>query len=257
MVAAGECMKAGPRSPTVLDPLTPPHAITDNSFNRTRRLIALEAPDVETLQDTLHRLRREIEQLHASRRRLVVGADADRRSIERALHNGAQQHLVALAVNLQLAAALVERDPVAARTLLEEMRRDVQGALDETAQLAGRIYPQLLELRGLAAELRAAALSAGIRASVDVSVAADHAPEIATAAYLCCLEALEPAGAGTRATVTVRTRDGTLTFDVFADGEYSDAGTELLRDRVEALGGQLTVRSEPGGATHVSGSLPG
>jgi signal transduction histidine kinase len=217
----------------------------------------LEAPDVETLQDTLHRLRVEIEQLRASRRRLVLGADADRRSIERALHNGAQQHLVALAVNLQLAAELMDRDPAAARTLLEEMGRDVQQALDETAQLAGRIYPQLLELRGLAAELRAAAASAGIRASVDVTAAAGHPPEIGAAVYLCCLAALEHAGASTRATVTVRTRDGTLTFEVFADGEYSDAGLELLRDRVEALGGQLRIRSEPGGGTHVSGSLPG
>jgi signal transduction histidine kinase len=217
----------------------------------------LEAPDVETLQDTLHRLRLEIEQLRASRRRLVLGADADRRDIERALHSGAQQHLVALAVNLQLAAELLDRDPAAARTLLEEMGRDVQRALDETAQLASRIYPQLLELRGLAAELRSAAVSAGIRASVDVTAAAGHRPEIGAAVYLCCLAALEHAGAGTHATVAVRTRDGALTFEVFADNDYADAGLELLRDRVEALGGQLTIRSEPGGGTHLSGSIPG
>jgi signal transduction histidine kinase len=216
----------------------------------------LEAPDVETLQDTLHRLRLEIEQLRASRRRLVLGADADRRDIERALHSGAQQHLVALAVNLQLAAELLDRDPAAARTLLEEMGRDVQRALDETARLASRIYPQLLELRGLAAELRSAAVSAGIRVSVDVTAAAGHRPEI-RAAYLCCLAALEHAGAGTHATVAVRTRDGALTFEVFADNDYADAGLELLRDRVEALGGQLSIRSEPGRGTHVSGSIPG
>jgi signal transduction histidine kinase len=217
----------------------------------------LEAPDVETLQDTLHRLRLEIEQLRASRRRLVLGADAARRDIERALHTGVQQHLVALAVNLQLAAELLDRDPAAARTLLEEMGRDVQRALDETARLASRIYPQLLELRGLAAELRSAAVSAGIRASVDVTVAGGHRPEIGAAVYLCCLAALEHVGAGTDATVAVRTRDGALTFEVFADNDYADAGLELLRDRVEALGGQLTIRSEPGRGTHVSGSIPG
>jgi signal transduction histidine kinase len=217
----------------------------------------LEAPDVETPQDTLHRLRLEIEQLRASRRRLVLGADADRRNIERALHSGTQQHLVALAVNLQLAAELVESDPAVARSRLEEMGRDVQRALDETARLASRIYPQLLDLRGLAAALRSAASSAGIRASVDVTGAAGHRPEIGAAVYLCCLAALEHAGAGTSATITVRTRDGALTFEVFADNDYSDAGLELLCDRVEAFGGQLTIRSEPGRGTRVCGALPG
>ena len=153
----------------------------------------LEAPDVETPQDTLHRLRLEIEELRASRRRLVLGADADRRNIERALHSGTQQHLVALAVNLQLATQLVETDPAVVRTRLKEMGRDVQRALEETARLASRIYPQLLELRGLATELRSAAASAGIRASVDVTAAAGHRPDIGPAVYLCCLAALEDA----------------------------------------------------------------
>ena len=217
----------------------------------------MEAPDVETPQDTLHRLRLEIEELRASRRRLVLGADADRRNIERALHSGTQQHLVALAVNLQLATQLVETDPAVVRTRLKEMGRDVQRALEETARLASRIYPQLLELRGLATELRSAAASAGIRASVDVTAAAGHRPDIGPAVYLCCLAALEDAGAGTNATVTVRTRDGALAFEVFTESDSSDAGLELLRDRVEALGGQLAIRSEPGRGTHVCGSLPG
>ena len=76
-----------------------------------------------------------------------------------------QQHLVALAVNLQLADLAVDADPAAAKTLLAELARDVQQALDETAQLAQRIYPPLLEAGGLAAALRAAAASAGVRAS--------------------------------------------------------------------------------------------
>ena len=106
-------------------------------------------------------------------RKLVLAADADRRSIERELHDGVQQHLVALAVNLQLVEQLVDDDPAAAKTLLQDLRRDVQQALEEAAQLAQTVYPPLLETGGLAATLRAAASSIGVPSSVEV--AADRA----------------------------------------------------------------------------------
>ena len=112
--------------------------------------------------------------LHASRRRLVLAADADRRRIERELHNGVQQHLVALAVNVQLAGRLADSDPAAAKTLLEQLERDVQETLQVTAQLAQRIYPTLLEPRGLAAALRSAAATAGVAASVNVAASASR-----------------------------------------------------------------------------------
>jgi signal transduction histidine kinase len=216
----------------------------------------VEARHVEALHETLDRLRREVAELRASRERLVLAADADRRRIERDLHEGVQQHFVALAVNLQLAGTLADVDPAAVKALLEEMGRDVQQALDETAQLAQRIYPPLLGAGGLAAALRSAAVSAGIRASLEVATGASYPPEVAAAVYWCCLDALEHAGAGARATVTVRDEEGAVAFEVLEDGSRSDAGLDRLRDPVEALGGQLTVRTESGGGTRVSGFLP-
>jgi signal transduction histidine kinase len=222
----------------------------------------LEARHVEELRDTLDRLRLEVTELRASRKRLVLAADADRRRIERELHATVQQHLVALAVNLQLAGGSVDADPAAAKALFEEMGRDVQQALDETAQLAQRIYPALLEGRGFAAALRSAAVGAGIPASVEVPAGASYPPEVAWTVYLCWVDALEHAGAGARARVTVRDEEGALAFEVDEDGvarstaPRSDAGLDRLRDRVEALCGRLTIRSEPGRGTRVSGTLP-
>lgn len=167
-----------------------------------------------------------------------------------------QQHLVALAVNLQLAGTLADDDPAAAKALLQEMGRDVVQALQETAQLAQRIHPPLLEARGLAAALRSAAVSAGIRASLEVAPGASYPPHVAGAIYWCCLGAFEHAGAGARATVTVREEEGSVAFEVVEDASRSDAGLERLRDRIEALGGWLTIGSEPGRGTRVSGSLP-
>jgi signal transduction histidine kinase len=204
-----------------------------------------------------------VAELRGSRKGLVLAADADRRSIERDLHEGVQQHLVALAVNLQLVGELVDADPAAAKALLEEMGGDMQQALDEAAQLAQRIYPTLLEGGGFAATLRAAAATAGIPVTVEVPASTSYPPEVAWTIYLCWLEALEHAGSGARMRVAVRDEEGVLAFDVVEDGARpagvrarSDAGLDRLRDRVEALGGRLTIRSEPGRGTRVSGSLP-
>jgi signal transduction histidine kinase len=220
------------------------------------RSTILEARHVEALRETLDRLRLEVAELRASRERLVLAGDADRRRLERDLHEGVQQHLVALAVNLQLAGGLADADLAAAKALLEQMRRDVQQALDEAAQLAQRIYPPLLEAGGLAAALRSAAVGAGIPASVEIAAGLSYPAEVARKVYFCWLEALEHADAGARATVTVQEEEGALVFEVVADGARFDAGFDQLRDRVEALGGRLTIRSEPGRGTRVSGSLP-
>jgi signal transduction histidine kinase len=223
--------------------------------------VTLELPHDETPRESLDRLRREIAELRASRERLVLAADADRRTIERDLHEGVQQHLVALAVKLQLAAQLIDADPAAAIALYAEMERDVQQALDETARLAQRIYLPLLET-ALAAALRAALVDSGIPASVDVTAEASCPPEVARTVYLCCLETLEHIGAGARATVKVRGDESALSFEVVGESAgssaaiRSDEGLDLIRDRVEALGGQLTIRSKPGGGIRVSGSLP-
>jgi signal transduction histidine kinase len=216
--------------------------MTDNSRKHaTRRSFVLEGWQGEAL--------------HASRKRLLLAADAERRRIERDLHEGVQQHLVALAVNLQLAGELTDADPAAAKTLLAEMGRDVQQALDETAQLAQRIYPQL-DAVGLAATLRSAAVSAGIRASVDADVDATYSPELLAAVYWCWFEVLDRATLGARATISVREQDEALAFEIVEDGDHSVAALEHLCDRVEALGGTLTIQPEPGRRTRVSGSLP-
>jgi signal transduction histidine kinase len=193
--------------------------------------------------------------LHASRKRLLLAADAERRRIERDLHEGVHQHLVALAVNLQLAGELADSDPIAAKRLLAEMGRDVRQALDETTQLAQRIYPQV-DAVDLAATLRSAAVSAGIRASVEVEVDGNPPPELLAAIYWCWLEVLDRFAAGAHANINVREQDGALAFEIVEDGDRSVAALERLSDRVEALGGRLTIRSEPGRGTRVSGSLP-
>jgi signal transduction histidine kinase len=234
--------------------------MTDNfRKSSSRRSITLELPHVETPQESLDRLRLEVGELRASRERLVLAADADRRKIERDLHDGPQQQLVALAVNLQLARQLADSDPAAAKALLDEMGRDVQQALDETGKLAHRIYPPLLEAGGLAPALRAAAVSVGVPTRIEVAAGAGYLPEVAGAVYFCCLEVLELAGEGAQVTITVQDEEGAIVFEVVEGGSaatISEGAFDRLRDRVEALGGELTVRSEPGQGTRLSGSLP-
>jgi len=170
---------------------------------------------------------------------------------------------VALAVNLQLAGPLVDAEPAAAKALLEEMERDVARALDEAARLAQRIYPPLLETGGLAFALRSAAVSAGISASVDVAADSTYALAILRTIYLCWLAVLGHAGGESRPEATVREDDGALTFEFVeasaqlgASAGGRDTRFDPLRDRVEALGGRLTVESVAARGTRVYGSLP-
>lgn len=204
----------------------------------------------------LEQLRAEVVELRASRERLVLAADADRKRFERDLHEGVQQHLVALAVNVQLAESLLDSDSHAAAKLLKEMGRDVQQALNDAMQLAQRIYPPLLEQGGFAAALRAAAVSAGIPAAVEVSAESSYPPEIAQTVYSCWLEALGDGSTETPAALTVREEAGALTFEIVQDAHRSDGGFGRLRDRVEALGGRLSIESQPGQGVRVVGSLP-
>lgn len=202
----------------------------------------------------LEGLRREIEELHASRARLALAADAERRSIEHALHEGVQQQLVGLAANLELAAGSVDADPAAAKELLAEMRRDTRRAIEETRTLAHRIYPPLLETGGLVTALRSAAASANVPTRIDVAEGMADPPEIAGTVYFCCLAVLERAPAGTPVSIAVRNEAGALAFEVVVDADV-DADRPPLRDRVEALGGRVTIRSGSG-RTRVAGSLP-
>ena len=136
--------------------------------------------------------------------RLVAAADAERRTFERKLHDGVQQELVVLVVNLQLARELCATDPAAAGALLDQVGRDTRAALDGLRRLAAEIYPPLLDAGGLVVALRSVAADAGIVARVEAEVISGWSPELAATVYFCCLEGLQNAArhAGSSATAT-------------------------------------------------------
>jgi signal transduction histidine kinase len=205
-----------------------------------------------------------VERLRAAR--LVAAADAERRTFERKLHDGVQQELVALVVNLQLARELCATDPNAAGVLLDQIGRDTRVALDGLRRLATEIYPPLLDAVGLVVALRSAAADAGIVARVDADVISGWDPEVVTTVYFCCLEALQNAaqhaGSGAKTTVSVHREEAAVVFEVADDGDGfalsqpTEGGLRRIVDRVGALGGRLEIESEPGQGTRVRGRLP-
>ena len=198
----------------------------------------------------------EIADLRASRRRLVSAADADRRAIEGALHDGVQQHLIALAVDLRRLAGLVDADPVAARPLLDEMTATVRTAIAEATELAERIYPPLLAVRGFATGIRSAAEHLGVTVLVDAPAGAGYPPEISTAMYWSCVEILSFASGGSEATVSVLDAGGVLIFEVGIDGRIPEIASTGLRDRLEALDGGVEVDERTDGGSRVHGWIP-
>ena len=206
----------------------------------------------EELRITLDRLRNEVAELRAVAERLVLGADDDRREIERRLHAGPLQLLVALAVELQLAARQVDDDPPAAKALVGQAAQDLQSALDEMARLAERIYPPLLGVGGLAAELRAAAAAAGAPATVDVDGDIEVPAVIARTLHLLWLNVLDDLDEGGSATISVHQDGDAIAFDVTG---AAGRGLDRLRDRIEALGGAL-ARDAGEGRPGINGRLP-
>lgn len=239
----------------VLGHLTPTMVMTDKLPDVTsRRSIELETSQADALEE-LERLRIEVEELRAARLRLVLAADADRRALERVLHDGVHQHLVALAVTVQLARQAVDADPAAAKALLDELSRDLDQALQETALLAQRIYPATFDADRLAMLLRAAAVNAHVRATVDVTSGSSLAPEVGMTVYLCWLDTLARADGARHVSIRVREDEGALAFELIGAAR-SDPGLERMRDRVEALGGQLVIDSASDGGLRLTGSLP-
>ncbi len=145
------------------------------------------------LQASLDELRRQATELRASRARVVAAADAERRRIERDIHDGAQQRLIALAVNLRVARELAGPEPAESEALLEQIGRDLQDTLQDVRSLAHGIYPPLLLDAGLGPALRAAAARSAISVHVDAPAADRYPPEIEATVYFCCLEALQNA----------------------------------------------------------------
>jgi signal transduction histidine kinase len=210
----------------------------------------------ERLGDDVNRLQGEVAELRASRKRLAAAAHSDRRAIERALHDGTQQQLVALAVDLRGLAGLVDGHPAAARALLDEMAANLRVALTEMTELAQKVYPSLLEDRGFAAALRSAAESAGVTVVVDVRAGARYPPEVTAAVYWSCVDAMSSASRGSQAMVTVLAADDGLTFEVGIAGRHPEGRLLLLRDRIEALDGRVSVDEGPDGGSRVHGWLP-
>lgn len=219
------------------------------------------------LQASLEELQRRNEELVASRVRIVAAADESRRQIERNLHDGAQQHLVALAVKVGLVKTLLAADPDTATGMLDELREDVQATLTELRELAHGIYPPLLRDRGLGEALQTAANRAALPTTVSAQEVGRYDTDVEAAVYFCCLEAMQNAGkhAGdaARIEVTVGNGDGSLWFQVRDDGAGFEAGAAAdghgfvnMRDRLGAFGGELTVTSAPGTGTTIRGTLP-
>ncbi|GAA0983497.1 hypothetical protein GCM10009555_055360 [Acrocarpospora macrocephala] len=217
------------------------------------------------LQASLDELRRRNEELQASRLRIVTAADAARRAIERDLHDGAQQHLVALSVKLSLAGEIIAEEPGATENLFDELRADVQGTIAALRELAHGVYPPLLRNHGLDHALRSAARRSPLPCSVSVDLPRRYSEEIEAAVYFCCLEAIQNAGkhAGADAAITVdlAATEALLRFEVGDDGTgfaAGDAGHGFvnMRDRLGAIGGTLTVESELGAGTRIRGEIP-
>jgi signal transduction histidine kinase len=213
------------------------------------------------------RVEEQVVELRASRTRVVSAADAERRRIERDLHDGAQQHLIGLAVHLRLARELADTEPAKTKEMLDALGDDLEEALEHLRDLAHGIYPPLLQDRGLEDALAAAAGRAATRARVDANGIGRYEPDIEAAVYFCCLEALQNAakyaGAGATATVRVREEHNGLLFEVFDDGAGFDTsnlstgvGMTNMRDRIGAIGGSLRVESAAGAGTTISGLIP-
>jgi signal transduction histidine kinase len=218
------------------------------------------------LQTTLDELRKQADELRESRARIVAGGDAERRRLERDLHDGAQQHLVAMAVSLRLTRDILADDPEAAAEMLDQLGSDVRDTIQELRELAHGIYPPLLADRGLGEALTAA----GYRSPLPVAVAAErlgrYGPEIEAAIYFCCLEALQNAAkhaAGAHVQVRVWEEAGGLLFSVSDDGPGFDAdvarrghGFVNMADRLGSIGGTVRWESRPGHGSRVAGSVP-
>jgi signal transduction histidine kinase len=243
----------------------------DQALTELARQVGLALHNVRldsALQESLDEVRRQADELRASRARIVEAGDAQRRRIERDLHDGAQQHLVALAVSVNLARQIADSDPESAKAMLEQIGSDLQEAVQELRNLAHGIYPPLLMDRGLAEALSAAAGRAALPTGVEADGIGRYPQQVEAAVYFCCLEALQNAakhaGEGSEAMVRVWEDDGSLLFEVRDDGAGFDLASRAheghgfvnMGDRVGAIGGTLSVESAPGQGTTIRGRIP-
>jgi len=243
----------------------------DRIVTELARQVALALHNVQldsALQASLEQLQQANIELRESRLRIVSAGDAERRKLERNLHDGAQQHLVAMAVKLRMAEELVDDDPGEAVKVIGELRDGLKDAIAELRALAHGIFPPLLSSGGLAEALPTAAGRAALPTTVETAGISRYSPEVESTVYFCCLEAMQNAGkhAGDDAEIAVRVRDadGTLVFEVTDDGAGFEPGPlgahghgfVNMTDRLGAVGGRLTVISAIGKGTTIRGEIP-
>jgi signal transduction histidine kinase len=229
--------------------------------------LALHNSQLDTaLQTTLDEVRKQAEELRQSRARIVASGDAERRRIERNLHDGAQQHLVALAVNLRLARDIITDDTDAGLEMLDQLADEVQETIQEVRQLAHGIYPPLLVDSGLVEALRAAANRNPLPVEISADGIGRYPSETEAAVYFCCLEALQNAAKhapDAHVDLHLWEEAGGLLFTVADDGPGFDPdraqkghGYVNMADRLGAIGGTVRWESEIGTGSVVVGSVP-
>jgi signal transduction histidine kinase len=241
------------------EPLNPVEEKLLNDLAAQAGLVLRNVRLTADLEARLNDLSEQAAELRASRQRIVAAQDAERRRLERNIHDGAQQNLVALTVKLRLASTLVKRNPERARTMLAELKNETRTARTTLADLARGIYPQQLREQGLVEALKP-------YGPVEAHGIGRYDLDAETAVYFSCLEALQNAAKHARAArvrILLSQEDSTLTFAVIDDGVGFDrrttvygAGLQNMRDRLEAVGGRLDVVAVPGKGTTVTGRIP-
>jgi signal transduction histidine kinase len=221
--------------------------------------------DLASQAGLLFRNVRLIEELRASRQRLVTAQDQERRRIERNIHDGAQNQLVALKVHVNILGRMIGESNADANRIVEQLRSDLTDAIENLRALSHGIYPPMLAERGLVAALESQAMKSPLPVTVDGDGIGRYAQEVESAVYFCVLEALQNIAKyaqATHAVVRVRAEDETLAFEVADDGIGFDverarhgAGLTNMADRLDALGGRLEVESAPGRGTTLRGWL--
>jgi signal transduction histidine kinase len=207
-----------------------------------------------------------VEELRESRRRIVAAQDERAKKLERNIHDGAQQQLVALTVKARLARQLAARDAAKTEEMLAQIEQDTQHALEDLRDLARGIYPPLLADKGLPAALAAQARKVPIPTRVTTDGVGRLEPEVEATIYFCTLEALQNVTKYAQASivdVSLRQDDGVVEFTVADDGRGFDPGVTNLGtglqgmvDRVEAVGGTIEIESAAGAGTTVRGRIP-
>jgi signal transduction histidine kinase len=207
-----------------------------------------------------------IDDLRASRQRLVTAQDEGRRRIERNLHDGAQQQIVALTIKLRLLGQLIDRDAQKAMSMVSDLQTDASDALEQLRDLARGIYPPLLADQGLVAALQAQARKASVLTVVSSDGVGRYPQDTEAAVYFCVLEALTNVAkysGATKAEVRLAQTNGELWVEVTDDGSGFDTvemtygtGLQGMADRLDAIGGTLSVASTLGEGTTIEGRIP-